>query len=200
MRAVMSAVAPDILAWRQRTGADRWDEIWEGVLHIPPMPNRDHQDLEWSLETYLRQHWARPHGARVFHNINVASPGGWPNNYRIPDLVLVTADRLSLIDHNAYFEGPPEAVAEIRSPGDESYEKLDFYATLGVSEGWIIERDSKQPELYVLHVGHYEQQAAGPDGWLHSMLTGIELRRGRPGKLAMRVHGDATTYAELPED
>jgi Uma2 family endonuclease len=200
MRAVMSDVSPDILAWRQRTGADRWDEMWEGVLHMPPMPNREHQDLEWSMETYLRRHWVRPQRTRVFHGINVASPGGWPHNYRIPDLVLVTAERLSIIDRNEYFDGGPEAVVEILSPGDESYEKLGFYAELGVLEVWIIERDSKQPELYMLRAGHYEQQAADPEGWLHSMLTGIELRRGRPGKLAMRVHGDKTTYKELPED
>ncbi len=78
MRAVMPAVPPDILAWRKRTGADRWDEMWEGVLHMPPAPNREHQEFEWSLETYLRLHWARPSGAKVYHQINVAAPGGWP--------------------------------------------------------------------------------------------------------------------------
>jgi hypothetical protein len=54
MKAVMSEVPADILAWRKRTGADRWDEMWEGVLHMPPMPNREHQELEWAMETYLR--------------------------------------------------------------------------------------------------------------------------------------------------
>ena len=90
MRAVMSEVPPDILAWRKRTGADRWDEMWEGVLHMAPSPNRAHQELEWAMETYLRLRWARPRGARVYHQINLASAGGWPNNYRIPDLVLLT--------------------------------------------------------------------------------------------------------------
>ena len=40
MKAVMSSLLPDIQAMRKRTGADRWDEMWEGVLHMPPMPNR----------------------------------------------------------------------------------------------------------------------------------------------------------------
>ena len=65
MRAVMPEVPPDILAWRKRTGADMWDEMWEGVLHMAPMPNREHQALEWAMETYLRRHWARPLGVRV---------------------------------------------------------------------------------------------------------------------------------------
>jgi hypothetical protein len=46
MKAVMSEVPADLLAWRKRTGADRWDEMWEGVLHMPPMPNLEHQELE----------------------------------------------------------------------------------------------------------------------------------------------------------
>ena len=47
MKAVMPSVPPEILEWRKRTGADRWDEMWEGVLHMGPTPNYDHQDLEW---------------------------------------------------------------------------------------------------------------------------------------------------------
>ena len=199
MRAVIPEVPPDILAWRKRTGADMWDEMWEGVLHMAPMPNREHQDLEGAMETYLRLRWARPQGTRVYHNINVASPGGWPNNYRIPDLVMLTPERFG-IDRNEYFEGAPDAVVEIRSPGDESYDKLEFYAQLGVTEVWIINRDSKTPEIYILRMGRYIKQVANADGWVLSPVTGIELRAGSPGKLAMRLVGDESTREELPED
>lgn len=199
MRAVMSNISPDIVAWRKRTGADRWDEMWEGILHMPPAPNRDHQDLEGNLEFYLRMYWARPQRARVYHQINVAAPGGWPNNYRIPDLVLLTSERFD-IDRNEYFEGAPDVVVEIHSPGDESYDKLPFYAELGVPEVWIINRDSKAPELYRLQGDGYERQVTGENGWLLSSTTGIELRVGRSGKLAIRLAGDETTQEELPED
>jgi Uma2 family endonuclease len=199
MRAVIPEVPPDILAWRKRTGADMWDEMWEGVLHMAPMPNREHQDLEGAMETYLRLHWARPQGTRVYHNINVASPGGWPNNYRIPDLVLLTPERVG-IDQNEYFEGAPDVVVEIRSPGDESYEKFEFYAQLGVPEVWIIDRDRKTPEIYTLRAGNYIQQPADADSWVLSTVTGIELRAGSPGKLAMRLAGDERTREDLPED
>ena len=93
----MSTVTPDLLsqtlAWRQRTGNDKFDEMWEGVPHMGPAPKRSHQNFQWALETWLRSYWASPAGSRVFHEINVASPGGWPNDYRIPDLVLLTPDR-----------------------------------------------------------------------------------------------------------
>jgi Uma2 family endonuclease len=151
------------------------------------------------MEAYLRMHWARPRGSKVYHQINVASPGGWPQNYRIPDLVLLTSERFH-IDRNEYFEGAPDEVVEIRSPGDETYEKLEFYAALGVLEVWIIDRDRKQPEIYTLRAGQYALQTPDNEGWLGSAVTGIELRAGQPGKLAMRLAGDDTTRADLPED
>ena len=54
MRAVMSEVPPGLLAWRCRTGADRWDEVWEGVLHMAPSPSDDHQELVVELCHRLR--------------------------------------------------------------------------------------------------------------------------------------------------
>src|SRR4029453_6492610 len=144
MKAVMSSVPQGILEERQRTGADRWDEMWEGVLHMPPMPNIDHQDFEGDLESYLRRTWTRLQGGKVYHNVNVATPGGWPDDYRIPDLALLTA-KCKASNRGDYLEGPPDAVVEIESPGDETREKLAFYAALGVQEAWIIDRDTKAP-------------------------------------------------------
>ena len=199
MKAVIAQVWPDVLERRKLTGEDRWDEIWEGVLHMAPMPNFDHQNFEWSLETWLRTFWAVPRGCIVAHNINLASIGGWPGkNYRIPDLVLLTPDRFH-INHNEYFEGAPTAVVEIRSPDDESYEKLPFYAELGVSEVWIIDRDTRQPEIYSLAAdGEYVPLEPSSNGWLASVATGIELRAAGNSKLAIRNVGDDETLRELP--
>jgi Uma2 family endonuclease len=199
MKGVMAPVPTELLAQRKRTGADRFDEMWEGVLHMPAMPNREHQGLEGELEGWLRHFWARPNKAKVYHQINLAKPGGWPHDYRIPDLLLLTPRRFA-IDRNEYFEGPPDVVVELRSPGDESYEKLPWYAELGVPEVWIIHRDTKQPEVYIRHRAKYKTQPAAADGWVRSKLTGVELRVGRPAKLAVRLAGDDSTREELPED
>ena len=174
MKAVMSRIPEHILEWRWRTGADQWDEMWEGVLHMAPSPNRNHQDIEGWLEAWLRRYWAEPNGCRVYHQINVAEPGTWPNNYRIPDLVLLTPARFD-IDCNEYFDGGPDVVVEIHSEGDEAYEKLNFYAKVGVREVWIIDRDTKRPEVFEL-VGAYQARSPGVDGWMMSMVAGVELR------------------------
>jgi Uma2 family endonuclease len=198
MKAVMSSLLPDIQEMRKRTGADRWDEMWEGVLHMPPMPNRDHQDLEFCLESYLRSYWAPRRQAKVYHQINVASIGGWPKSYRIPDLVLLLPQSFA-IDRNEYFEGAPDVVVEIRSPDDETDEKLPFYRDLGVPEVWIIDRDTRQPEIHVLKRGRYKKQSVTTQGWIRSPGMGIELAAAE-GKLAVRLAGEDSTRQDLPLD
>jgi len=167
---------------------------------MPPPPNVGHQDLEGSLEAYLRRYWAPASGGKVYHQIALSpSAVGWTKNYRVPDLVLLLPQRFA-IARNEFFEGAPDAVVEIHSPGDEAYEKLPFYAQLGVPEVWIIHRDTKEPEIHVLRRGRYKKQAARADGWLRSAGTGVELRVGRPGKLAVRLAGNESSRQELPGD
>lgn len=197
MRAVMAHVPEHILEWRRRTGADQWDEMWEGVLHMAPSPNRDHQDIEGALEFWLRLHWAKPNGCRVYHEINVAEPGTWPNNFRIPDLVLLTPARFD-IDCNEYFDGGPDAVVEIRSPDDETYEKFDFYAKVGVLEIWVIDRDTRQPEVYELSGGGYCRREPNSEGWFRSEVANTELRAAAGDKLEIRIAGQENTSALLP--
>ncbi len=164
---------------------------------MPPMPNRTHQDFQWALETWLRNHWAEPRGNRVYHEVNVASVGGWPNDYRIPDLVLLTPDRFG-IDHDEYFEGAPAAVVEIRSPDDETYEKLPFYAKLGVPEVWVIDRNSKTPEVYALSGGDYTRLSPDDAGWVTSRLCGVQMRAEAGDKLAVQIVADRSTRRLLP--
>ena len=194
----MPSVPPEILEWRKRTGAHQRDAVWKGVLHIMPAPSNEHQDLEGALEANLRLHWARPNRAKVYHNANLAPVGGWPDDYRIPDLLLLTPARLHL-DRREYFEGAVDGVVEIHSPDDEAYDKLPFYEELGVSEAWVVHRDTKEPEIYLLKKGRYRKQRA-VGGWARSPLTGTELRASGSGKLVIRRTGDDSTRAELPED
>jgi Uma2 family endonuclease len=147
---------------------------------------------------YLRLFWAPPRQAKAYPEINVASIGGWPNDYRVPDLVLLLPERFA-IDRNEYFEGAPTAVVEIHSPGDETYEKLPFYADLGVPEVWVIHRDSKEPEIHVLRGKRLRKQRLSK-GWLRGPTTGIDLTQASPGKLAIRLAGDEASRRVLPDD
>jgi Uma2 family endonuclease len=197
MKAVMASIPPQILEWRRRTGAAQWDEIWEGVLHMAPSPNREHQAFEYRLLRWLDDNWAQPNGCRVYHQINIAGPGKWTENYRVPDLVLLTPERFH-IDRNEFFDGGPDAVVEIHSPDDEAYDKLDFYAGIAVREVWIIDRDSKQPEVYELTGESYQKREPNADGWMSSAVAGTELRAAAGGRLEIRLANKPETVAALP--
>lgn len=200
MKAVMCEVSPSVLQERARKGIDRYDEMWDGVLHMPLAANREHLNFEGELETWLRMRWAYRPGYRVYHGPNVASVGGWPDyDYRIPDLVLLTPES-SAVDHNEYFEGAPTVVIEIRSPGDETMEKMPFYAKLGVPEVWVFGRDTREPTLWVLSEGSYEEQQPNTAGWLISAATDIQFRPtlGRHLEIQCVEHPD--TRGVLPHD
>lgn len=196
MKAVMTEIPWYISEWRRRTGADRYDEVWTGVLHMPSSPNREHQELTFKLAMWLWQNWAEPSGSQVHQQLNVAEPGTWPNNYRIPDIVLLTAARFE-IDRNEYLDGGPDAVIEVRSPGDESDEKFDFYAKIKVREVWIIDRDSKQPEIFELRGDEFQVKSPSAEGWMQSIVAGAEMRAD-DGKLAIQLIQQPKTLKRLP--
>jgi Uma2 family endonuclease len=197
MKAVMANVPEHILEWRRRTGADRYDEMWEGVLHMAPVPNRDHQELVLALAVWLRFNWAKPAGCRVYLERNIAEPGTWPDNYRIPDLVLLTPARVH-IDRNEYCDGGPDAVVEVHSPDDEAFDKLEFYAKVGVQEVWIIDRDTRQPQIYRLVGEEFDLVAADSAGWLRSDMSNVQMRATAEELLEIRIAGRDETRARLP--
>jgi Uma2 family endonuclease len=194
----MPLVPEHIVEWRRRTGADRWDEMWDGVLHMPPAPNRDHRDLVLEIVLWLRERWAAPGGHRVHIERNVCQPGGWPSDYRVPDAVLLASDRFAL-DKNKYIEGPPTVVVEVRSPDDETYDKLAFYRQLKVPEVWIIDRDTRAPEVYSLAESEHTLLASNSDGWIASRATTVELRRADRNQVMLRIAGEMESQCSLPE-
>jgi Uma2 family endonuclease len=203
MRAVVADFPPHWLAERKRSGAHRFDEFWDGVLHVPPPRTGRHQDLLADLTEYLHTRRAKPRGCRADHNVNVATPAdepSWLHNFRIADIVLLTPDRFA-IDKIDYMAGPPLVVVEIKSPGDETYDKFPFYAGLGVPEVWVFDRDTRAPELYALGPGPaYLPIPAGPDGWVTSPAAGVEFRHLAPNKVTARLAGDPASAADLPDD
>lgn len=200
MQAVIANMPKHWLAEHKNSEAARWDEMWNGVLHLPPMPNRVHQNFARDLLIYLHQWWAEPRGNRVNQEVNLTTPedeADWTLNFRIPDLVLLTPDRFH-IDKIEYMVGAPLVVVEIRSPRDETYEKFPFYAGLGVPEVWVFDRDTRAPEVHSLAAGPaYQQLAAGPDGWLASPAAGVAFRQTQPGTVGVRIGTDDTTAKEL---
>lgn len=58
-KAVIAEMPKRWIEERKNSDAAQWDEMWYGVLHMPPMPsgmNRDFADLH----CHLKRTWAKP--------------------------------------------------------------------------------------------------------------------------------------------
>jgi Uma2 family endonuclease len=90
----------------------------------------------------------------------------------------------------------PNVVFEIRSPEDEPYEKLPFYATVGVEGVVVVERDTRAMQVFALSGGDFVLLPPGPDGWTVVRPIDVELRTestARGPALRLRLGGHPET-------
>lgn len=135
---------------RKRTGADRYDEVWDGVYVMAAMPNNDHQRLVNKLAFALEAVIGQSDRGSVFPGINISDrPTLWKKNYRCPDIAVFLRGTTAE-NRGTHWLGGPDLAIEIVSPGDRSEAKLPFYATVGTREVLIVRRAPWRLELYRL--------------------------------------------------
>jgi Uma2 family endonuclease len=193
MKVVMPVAIPELLRFRERTGADRFDEMWQGVLHMTPSPSFQHQLQASRILTFLVDIWCPRTGGSAVMQVNVSTPERWDQDCRIPDVCVMGPDRLP---QGAVMFVQPHVVFEIRSPGDETYEKLPFYAAVGVEAVVVVERDTKATQVFALASGDFVLLPPGADGWTVVRPIDVELRTEsteRGPVLHLRLRGDPET-------
>jgi Uma2 family endonuclease len=195
VKAVLLEVSPAELARRKKTGEDRWDEMWEGVLHMSPAPGYEHQRIIAELVAFLVPLVRRTGRGTVVPGINVFRAD---NDYRIPDLTFVARGREEVLAEDGARQGP-DLVIEVRSPGDESYDKLPFFAALGIREVVIILRDQKTPELFRLAGDRYVAVVADANGLLLSEALAVRFGclPGTPARLVLEDAADPSIRVEI---
>jgi Uma2 family endonuclease len=149
VRGVLIAPPASFLEERRRLGHDVRDEMWDGVVHVVPQPGSRHQRLAHMFGFVLLP-LAEAHGLVATHETGLYRPGT-DRDWRVPDLLYAPPDRVS----ERGVEGHADLVVEFRSPDDETYEKLPFYAEVGCREVLVIDADSCAVELFSLEVGSY---------------------------------------------
>jgi Uma2 family endonuclease len=169
MRAVMLEVPEKLLAERRARGEDRFDEMWEGVLHMVPPPSGWHQRLAAELVMTLGP-LAKARGLVVLHEAGLYRAD---DDYRQPDVIFALPSQFT----DRGVEGGAELVVEVRSPHDETYEKLPFYAAFGVRELLVVEPSSRAVELYVLRGGRLLAAATDDAGRLRSEVLGTTFQQ-----------------------
>ena len=143
MRTVVLAPAPAeleaLLARRRESGADAYDDVWEGVVHVapmaPPWRGRVQSSLMATIDALAVRAGLEPCGP-----FNL----GDPSDFRIPDA-------------GVFDEPTPDAfvaravlVVEVVSPDDETFGKFAFYADHGVREVLTADPQERQVRVWRL--------------------------------------------------
>ena len=100
------------------------------------------------------------------------------DDYRVPDIVI---SRPANRSHRGV-DGTAELVVELRSPGDESYEKLSWYAARGVTEMLIVDPATRRFELYRNHIGAAAAVEPDDDGGITLDTLGVRCSPWRPAR------------------
>ncbi len=141
-------LAGRLKAEHEASGADRFDEVWEGVYMMTPMPNDEHRRIVMLLGSILQVVIGWPGLGEVRPGVNVSDrQEDWQSNYRVPDLAVFLRGG-SAKNCGAFWLGGPDFVVEIVSPDDRTREKLAFYDAIGAGELLLIDRDPWTLELY----------------------------------------------------
>jgi Uma2 family endonuclease len=139
MAAVPVPVSEREIDDRRRLGIDSLDERWAGEWRLVNPPKLWHPILSTHLLFALAPA-ARAKGLLAIGD--ACGLFGAEEDWRVPDQTYARPE-------DAREEGfvSAELVVEIRSPGDDSYRKLPFYAARGVREVLIVHCD-RRAELY----------------------------------------------------
>lgn len=133
---------------RQVSGLNRLDEVWEGVLHMVPAPSFGHATIGQQLAEILGP-LAR--AAELVPAMQEFNLGDSEDDFRVPDGGLHRPGAAGIWLPTAAL------VVEIVSPGDETWQKLPFYATHRVDEALIV--DPQEHAVHWLGLAHGEYRA-----------------------------------------
>ena len=137
-----------IIRQRKKTGASRWDEVWDGIYFVSPLPNIEHQDLSGKLYRALCDALSDRAGVSVLPPVNISDrEEHWEKNYRCPDASVFLPGNPAQ-NRGTHWLGGPDFAVEILSPGDRARLKLPFYAKVGVREVLLIDRRPWTLELH----------------------------------------------------
>ena len=146
-----SAEFEALLKRRHALGQDLYDEVWQGEYHMAPMARPSHGYVSRQLAVLLDPLVGQA-GLVATDPFNLGSA----NDYRVSDggvhreLPTMT------------FVATAALVVEVVSPGDETWQKLDFYAAHSVDELLIADPVKRSVTWLVLHGGRYVEAEYSP--------------------------------------
>ena len=147
-----------LLERRRATGADLYDEVWDGEYHMAPAAHGSHGWLDRQVAVVLHP-LAQRAGLCDSGPLNI----GGPDDYRVPDAALRREATTATWNPTAAL------VVEIVSPGDESWNKFGFYAEHGVDEVVIVDPEPRTVTWFARRDDRYEEV-------VHSTVLDVDVR------------------------
>ncbi len=155
-------------------------EVIRGVLYVSPAPRFKHQfvsgEFSFALKTFVRENDL---GLVLSAPFDVLLPFDIATPIE-PDVIFFRkGNQPHWEDMN--FEGVPDLVAEVLSPGTRRRDqkvKLEAYQDAGVPEYWMLDPDARRVVVHVLRQGRYVVLCRGGRGeevW-SSVLPGFRLK------------------------
>jgi len=143
----------EVRADRDKRFPNNRDEVWDGVLVMPPLANNEHQRYMMKLCAVFCGVLDLDAGNNVLPGCNVSDRDkDWLQNYREPDVAVYLATTTAK-DCGTHWMGGPDLAIEIASPGEDPRQKLYFYAKVSTRELLIVDRDPWAVEMYQLQGG-----------------------------------------------
>ncbi len=136
-----------LLERRRRAGVDRLDEVWQGVLHMVPGPSFEHARVATQLAVLLDGP-ARAGG--LLAAMGAFNLGESEYDFRVPD------GGLHRPGAGGIWLSTAALVVEVLSPGDESWQKLPFYAEHHVDEVLLVDPTERTVTWLALRDGNYQ--------------------------------------------
>ena len=143
----------EIRTARDCSEVNRRDEVWEGVLVVPPQANNEHQRVVMKFAGAFSSVIDWNVGDQALPGCNVSDrDADWTTNYRDPDVAVYLASNPAK-DGGTHWVGGPDLAVEIVSPGEDPALKFDFYAKVGTRELLVVDRYPWSVKLYQLQGG-----------------------------------------------
>ena len=125
-------------------------ELNKGELVRMPPAKLGHIRMAKKIARVLEQYAEPARLGEVFIEAGFRLSAIHPPTFRQPDVSLVSSDRVRTTGDDQHFEGAPELVVEIVSPGNTAAdleEKVDQYLAAGARAVWVV-----YPRLRRVHV------------------------------------------------
>ena len=121
-----SHVEQQVLAERIGSDGGQYDEVWDGLYVVTPLPNNDHQAIVGHLGSIFQEVICRTERGQAYPGVNLSDRNeGWEKNYREPDVAVFLRDSRA-VDRGTHWQGAADFLVEIISPGERTHDKIPF--------------------------------------------------------------------------